>query len=290
MLFFRADGRYIISLFFLSFMSICSNSFASAWSQGEGKSQLIFNQSYYNTSHFRHADSKLVNTPQFIKIEVNPYYEYGIRDNFTVGLNSSIQSVIRDSNGEREKQTRLSYLDIFFRHELIKKDHFVISYQPLIKTSGIYSDSEQHLFGKKQTDLEMRFLFGADFKIPRLKIDKKFDTQPYDGQNHFINLELAYRQHVESSTAEIRFDGTLGMRPYQQWLLLGQWFLTKSMQDDFVISAANNVITYDAVKLQYSIVRQISSNKSIQMGYYHDVWVRNAAQGDGFIFSMWYNF
>jgi hypothetical protein len=125
---------------------------AAAWTKAEGSGQFIGTLSGYFSNHYFDREGNSRSSDVFLqKFEVNPFLEYGITDDITVGFNQSIQNwnlkkknvalSVFDfrqcglySNGNIQNVSEyVSEIDLFLRKKLWDKDNLVLSVQPLIK-------------------------------------------------------------------------------------------------------------------------------------------------------------
>ena len=174
--------RTVITVLFLLFF--VQNSFAAAWVKKKGEGQFINNLFYYTTQSYNDSSGNRVNQDRFSKIDYNPYVEYGISNDVTIGISPSFQYL--KQNGE--DNLGLADTEIFARKKIWENSSSIFSLQPLIKLFGPYSEEDNLAFGKKQIDVEMRALYGKSFSI--------FD------ENMFANLETAYRKRMEAPSDE----------------------------------------------------------------------------------------
>ncbi len=261
--------RYAVALvLFASFPA-----YSAAWLQDEGRLQLINNFTWYSTESFFNTNGDRLPQAEFTKLEYNPYAEYGLSKETTVGISTSFQSLSQGS----QDNSGLGDTEIFFRKQLFKDDWTVISYQPLIKIPGFYSETRQPLLGNKQIDVELRALYGTSFQFIE--------------QYHYVNLELAYRRKFEKPQDEIRFDATLGFKPKPDILLLAQIFSIFSVDTANVASFQNaNSTDFDLTKLQLSAVKDLSETMSVQLGIFRNLRGRNTGSGGGVLLSVWLKF
>lgn len=307
--------RFFISLaitFFFIFLPSDSNT--AAWTQVAGEGQLIFNFSGYSSSaYYDENSSSNSSSIKFTKFEINPFFEFGITENLTVGINPTIQNW----NFEKEVATDIIYdfrqcgvfngiegsnvnafmmdAEIFARQKIYSNDNFVFSLQPLVKLPCVLYSNGVFIIAEDTVDFEIRALGGYGFKWePDISLEGV--KIPFAGQYHFINTELAYRKRNEQFSDQIRFDATIGMRPRKDYLILGQLFSTFSTEDEPIRGFFGNEglfvekDDYYSVKLQTSLVKQMTNSTAIQFGVFKEVLGKNAGDGIGATVSLWYSF
>jgi hypothetical protein len=293
---------------------LIKDAISAAWTQGKGQKQLILNSFYYGSYQFYNEDSKVTSSPnKFTKLEFNPYFEYGFTDNITIGINPSFQKWTFEKSRASEavfdfRQCGIStsfnrdnldvYIaesEIFFRTKLYSNNNFVFSLQPLIKTPCMTVADGSIEFIDDTMDFEIKALFGYGFVWdPHIKFG--FSKVPFAGQNHFINIDAAYRKRNKQFADQIKVDATAGLRYKKDLLILGQVFSTFSNGDEIIrgVISNNGLVTqkdeYYTVKVQGSIVQQMTRNTSVQFGAFHEIAGKNSGKGLGVSMSFWYNF
>ncbi len=266
----------IITFVFLSFFSFEAYAYPSAWNIEEGKWQVIHSITTYETDSFYNINNIKVDVPDYKKIEYNPYVEYGFDKDLTIGFSPRLDYATREALTGKEKVIALESIEFFARKKFWQDKDTVFSIQPLVKLPGFYSEGKEQLLGEKQIDLELRLLAGHSFSMK---------WKP------FVNIEAAYRSRAEKPEDQWRFDGAIGIRPAEKWLILGQWFTTLAVhQPDTNSFAFNNGNDYNLLKLQASGIYDVSKDISLQLGVFQNTWVENTGGGGGIIFSVWQRF
>lgn len=267
----------------------CHIVYAAAWLQPESIFQLITGTSYYRTNKFFDKSGNKQPTDLFQKIDTTPLIEYGYSKNTTLGMSTSLQHIVSYDNTSMSQRSRLAYGEFFYRQKIYERKNTFFSYQPLIKIPGLYTTADEKFFGNRGVDLELRTLTGYAFQWPGFKDNQQ---RPYAGQYHFLNNEVALRYYTDGDVLEMRQDATLGIRPFPSLLLLGQSFLRKNFGkkeiDVNTLQTNNDALT--VVKLQGSVVQQITDKASLQFGVFKDVYGTNASQGTGAFMNVWLNF
>lgn len=305
--------KYILPLLILSCSLAAGQVFAAAWTQARGKGQIVATLSGYLSSHYYDEDGKNTKSDvEFEKIEFNPFIEYGITNDLTVGLNPSLQKwnfekkdgnssifdfrqcgVFNNSNNIRVN----SYLfetDFFVRKKLLDRNNFVLSVQPLVKTPCLMMSDGIIQLIENTADFELRLLGGYGFKWDPAMLKGK--RRPFAGQYHFINLEAAYRKRNEQFADQIKIDATAGFRFNEDLLFLGQIFSTFSNGKEPIRGIIGNTSLvaeeddFYTVKAQIAAVRQMSRRTSLQLSLFKEVMGKNSGNGDGAALALWYSF
>lgn len=96
---------------------------------------------------------------------------------------------------------------------------------------------------------------------------------------------LGLIRYTEGRADEFRLDLTAGLRPDENWLVMGQMFTYMSLGD-----AAFGATDYDLVKAQISIGRRITETRTLLLGAARDIHARGASAGWEISLSLWTDF
>src|SRR5689334_3607366 len=125
-------------------LSLPASLLAAAWNQPAGVGQLINNFSFYQTNVFHTPSGEGVKTTQFTKFEYNPYAEYGLNKDITIGTSLFLDRLKGNGiSGTTETSTAIEAADFFARKELYDENGTVFSIQPMVEFPGTYSRSKQ---------------------------------------------------------------------------------------------------------------------------------------------------
>jgi len=264
---FNKAGMVIIScLIFFEPKVVC----AAAWTLPQGEGLTITAYSFYHSDRFVTMSGKRSSQPAFQKFSVSSYMEYGWREAVTLGGSARLISARQENNSSAYS---LSEAEFFFRHRILAKDHWVVSYQPMLRIPGV-ADGNDSLLGIKTTDVELRLLAVYEPSILQ----------------SFINAEMAYRLRSRVSD-EWRTDLTIGVPMTDKTDMLLQGFGTLATSSlSHAASSVVNSSQYHLVKGQASVVHRLSEVVSVQAGLTCDVWGRNIGLGHGVFTALWYRF
>jgi protein XagA len=248
---------------------------AGAWTLPADDWQLITTGNYYTSDTYVNPQGDSQSQPRYSKWELSPYFEYGLEEDLTLGASAALVTVkgFNPNTGTRDENTGLADLAFFARQRLWQDDHSVLSLQPWFKFPSQYSEDRLPRSGSEEYEAELRLLGGTSFE--------------YYGQQHFANLETAYRRRFGDPDDQLLIDATLGMRLDERWTVMPQIFTTTGLSGaggGFTQSGADD---YHLVKGQLSAVYDLDDTFSLQGGYYRDLRARNTGEGDGFLFSLW---
>lgn len=318
----KAGDRTIFALlFFITayFLNITS-SFSAAWTQNNGSGQSIFTFNYYQSSHSFDTNLDRINSfAKFTKYEINPFVEYGLTNDITIGANPTLQywkshgladntksinfnscGTANIKNGHNASGEILDS-EFFIRKKLLERGNVVLSLQPLIKTPCILFSDLGTSANWNSFEAEMRGLLGYGFKWDKELQDGK--SRPFSGQNHFLNLEATYRKR-NTLTDLVKIDGTAGFRFNESILLLGQFFSEIGTRKrnineiDMSKQSPGTTVLYinrfANIKFQFSGVVQTSKTTSLQLGIYTGAYTEiaeNHFKGyQGIMLSLWKGF
>ncbi len=263
-------------LFFLCTGFLPSFAWAGAWTQPEGKSQLITNFSFYKTTEkFSEDDGERQATPRFTKYEINPYYEYGWRDGITLGGSTFLQRLRqRGEDGQTEDNEGIGETELFARFRVWEDGPAIVSVQPLIKLPPVYRDGDGPKAGRREHDVELSLLGGYGFS--------------WLGQDHYLGLRGGYRRRFGLIGDQWKFDAELGLRYDEHWMLRPQLSVTGKGDDAdlqfFSVSGQNN---YDLTRLQLVANYRISERYTVEFGGFKHIGGDNTGAGGGVMTSLW---
>jgi hypothetical protein len=283
-----------IVFFSLFFPSI---SHSAAWNLEPGKYQLINTFSTYNSDSYHDYLGNKISQSDFNKYEFKSSLEYGATEAITVGVEPSFTRSSIDGGNSANALTSVDILARFSVNSLMEPvlseckkekqktatacktvkflsffDGWVYSVQPKIKLGGTYSDKDSNLFGEKKDSFELRFLAGKNVEFFTL--------------DSFINNEFYFVND------QAGFDFSFGVNVNENYMFLSQLFSSYSVNSFSASEQAyiNNPDSYDLMKIQISLVSELTKNTRLQLGFYHDVVARNIGYGSGFIVSTWTDF
>lgn len=252
--------------------------YAGAWLQPKGRGQIILNSLYY-TSDSRYDDYGF-RQPQstYQKYEINPYIEYGLYEELTIGANLSLQSVAQDNaRGISQKTTALGDSEFFVRTPVWQNKKLFISAAPMIKIPSPSSSNDTPRVGSSYPDLALGLSLGSHFHAY--------------GRKHFVDVGYTYRHRLGKPLDQMQLSTTIGLSITDRWSLLSQAFTTTRtstpISPSFTQSASDD---YDLLKLQISVVYRFTDRTSFQFGAFGDVAGRNVGIGRGTLFSVWRTF
>ncbi len=249
--------------------------YAGAWTQQTGKWLTISNFSYYSTNKYFDNSGKQKPLASYKKFEINPYIEYGLRDDVTVGANLFFQQASQYNGviGTDNNNIGIGDSEFFTRFRLWQKDGAVFSIEPMVKLPSLESSSEQPQIGSRNFDTGLTFSAGYGFK--------KWDL------DHFINLDAGYRHRFGMPSDQLKINATAGLSVSKNTMLLTQVFNTARLAShNNAIFTQSSGDDYDLTKLQISAIYKIDDKLSLQAGAFSNIAGKNSGGGDGMIFAI----
>ena len=265
--------RFVLFVFLVcvSSLTLCiSGVRAGAFLQPDDDWQIITTSRFTGSTRAFDAKGKLVPVPSYTKFELGAYIEYGAGDWLTLILQPALARIY--SEGPPLSQYYgLGSIEAGARVQLMRTDDVVISAQAIAHAPGSRSTVNPALVGNTGFEFDVRALVAAPFEIAEMP--------------GFADAQLGYRVRRDSPADEIRFDVSLGIRPWSRLLLLAQSF-------NILASTAGGpgFPRMRQHKFQLSAVWDFSRSYSIQGGAFTTLASSNARQEYGMVTGVWYRF
>jgi hypothetical protein len=246
---------------------IPTNAAAGAWLQPEGTGhQVIANFTYYEASQGFDAKGNKYVMPKYSKYEFNPYAEYGLYDDITIGGSFAAQREINESSGDDSYSVGDVHLfarTYLYTGSIYHPADFVVSVEP-----GIYLPISSSSDLNEQTGIS-----------PSVKLNLGYSDVDY-----YADASVGYA-YWSNTSDRIKAEASLGYYIADDWVFLNQAFAELVTDKDYTNSG-----NYDLVKAQSSVVWQYDEVISHQLGVSYDIYGRNTGAGMGFLYSLWYRF
>jgi len=229
---------------------------AGAWTRAEGTG--------FTSQSTRFFTTELTSDPAvpFHKITAATYVEYGLYDGITIGGELDY--------AQRIDQTEESLTRAFLRLRLWQGQSDVLSGE----VSGGYP-----LLGALATENAARDV------TPDLRLSLAYGRGLAWGAGAWAEAMLTYRKRFRSPADEIKLDLTLGYRPTEDFVFLGQAFGTLGLRNEGRFGA-----NYDALKLSVSAGYRLTETRTLLLVLSQDVLGRNLDLGTEFGFTIWTEF
>ncbi len=247
---------------------------ASGWAQKSGKWLVIQNNSfYYNNRYFDESGKNKSLGGYYRKYELNPYFEYGVTDEITVGANLFASRAEQQNSSGYFSNYGVGDSEIFSRFRLWQSGGFSFSTEAMVKLKSFTNEQKQPQIGSKNYDIGGGLSGGYGFSAY--------------GENHFVNVDAGYRHRYGAPHDQLKFAVTAGVSLNKKWQIIPQVFVTSStgkpQQALFTQSSSDD---YNLTKLQISALYKVSSELSLQAGVFKDIAGRNVGDGRGGFFAI----
>ncbi len=241
---------------------------AGAWLVETGRQHHYNALHYYETSVFTNNEGVSNPTDLYRKYESINLFEYGFRDTITLGAKYGYIYASQSDNTDKG----LTDPEFLARIQLWKDSRSILSLQPTIKIP-LSESKKNRPFSTGQYDAEIRLLWGSSSSEKR---------------KPFINLESAYNVRGGSSNPdEVKIDIAGGIYLSTELMALAQLFSTISAGHEAISITNQNPSDFYTQKLEFSLVRQVKENLSIQLGIYGETFNENSSRGSGVFISFW---
>lgn len=252
-----------------------SLAFAGAWTQPQGETLMIITDAYYAANRFWNNNGKSQSQNTYHKLEFNPYFEYGLRDDITLGTNLSLQYLYqRPARSGSYYSYGIGDSEWFVRKRIWQQGGWVASLEPMVKLPSPAQRSLQPRLGSTHPDAGMGGNVGYGFKA--------------FGQNHFADIDTQYRYRFGPSHNQVRISGSLGINLTPKWMVLPQTFITRRTKTSAVTGFTQSPSDdYNLTRAQLSAVYTLNEKVSFQLGGFADVAGKNAGVGRGVILALW---
>ena len=263
-------------LFFFSIVSLftvfplCSAE-ASAWNRKNGELLAISSTSYFN------ADLTPVETPsgtltsRFERIDSGLYAEYGITDRLMLTANAVYGTRWLRRGFETETENGFSEIGLHLQRQLVRNNRGAIAIRAGASLPADFAAGARPGLASDGVDVSFGVLAGLDTSIGKTPI--------------FFTNDISYIRRTSFASDQIRVDSALGIKFTKRVHLLINQFTTVSVSNEKVGGA-----DFDVVKLQPSLVLNLSPRWSIQAAYTYETATRNLAPGNAAILSFWTRF
>lgn len=244
----------------------CARAGAALWPANTG--QVIETFTIDESTSAFNASGHLGSVDSWAKSELTSFLEYGATDNVTLVADATLGRV--ETGSPSAAHIALEPTEFGARVGVWTSASQVLSVQATLRTPTAPAPSGA-LFADGDS-------FGAD---ARLLYSYSFDLF---GVNGFSEIQAGYRLNGDQWNGEGHADFTLGLRPAERVLILLQSFGTLSRALPY-----NPKLEVDD-KAQLSLVYDMNSKWSAQMGGFITIAGLNARQERGGILAVWRRF
>ncbi len=253
---------------------IPSYAYAGAWLQRPGETLFIQNAVFYATGEAFDASGRRVSDPGFRKFEYNPYMEYGVNADWTLGASLFFQYLEQDNaqSGVLSNQG-LGESELFARYKLLEEKGYALALQPSVTLPGHYFSSDGPVAGREDWDAELTALAGYGFSL--------------FGRDHYIEGKAAYRHRSGILDDQYRLSAGMGIGISEGWRIAPELSWTGRTQGGGSAVSIAGQNDYELVKAQLSVVWEFSDRCAVQFGGYRHVSGEDTGAGGGVLLALW---
>ena len=245
----------IFAVLVLSIAVVMPNAaWASAWLVSPGEWDIL-------------TSGRSQETPYRRTLELNPYIETGLRNDWGLGANlTSRQTTARDGGAESASAV---FGELFVKKPIYRGDFDILSLQLAAGTSGDTLGAQTRGLDELHPTAELRAMYGVS-------------SDTYDWGSVFLNSEVAARSFFGKKGNEGRGEETLGWKTASDNLFLGQLFWTKNWNAE--LGAGD----YDGLTGQVSYVHRWNDTWRTQAGVSTALGGRRVDFEPVYLISVWY--
>ncbi len=250
--------------FFLFAILLSDTAWAGAWLQPKGHGLFIAQTTYFVSDAFYDHNGKTLTQETYQKYETQPYLEYGLRDNLTVGGTGYWQY----SSQSGRANTGIADPEIFVRSTLWSDTTQRLSLQPLFKFKSLYSKDSAPRSGSRSRDAELSLLYGRSLNL----------VSPRD----YLDARLGYRYRSGQLHDQLRADIAVGVQVAPTIQLIPAIRALKSTHINGDTSfSENGDQDYDLVKLELGSSYALSPERALSLTAFDHITGRQTGSGLG---------
>ncbi len=259
----------MLPLIAAGFAAVAVPAKAGAFLAPPGEGEIITAASFSDSTRAFDSDGKLVPIPPYQKFELGTYIEYGLTDRITLIAQPSAD-VVHQAPAQPTSPAAAG-TDLGGRVGLISFDSTILSLQGLVHIPFAASSMQTGLFDQDRVPAaDLRLLLGHNFAIGR--------------STGFIDLAASHTWQGDGLPEEWHAYATLGVRPQPQLLIMLASYMTVAG------NVGANCTYWSWLKLQPSIVYDLSRHWSVEAGFFATVAGQNAGHELGPMAALWYRF
>ena len=246
-----------------------ANAYAGAWLQPEDKGLFITQATYFTTDQFYDYNGKLRHQSRYSKYEVQPYVEYGLLPNLTIGGTGFLQS---DHQGGNENKG-LADPSIFARTRLWHDDKQVVSIQPLVKFESAFEHAGSPRGGSGSTDIELSLLYGRSMNIL--------------SNRDYLDINMGYRYRSGFLNDQFHADAALGLSLSDRWQIVpAARAIVATKVPSSVAFSQNGDQDYALYKVEVGAFYKVSDTQTVGATIFDLVAGQQVGSGSGITISF----
>lgn len=248
-----------------------TNAVAGPWLQPEGHSLWINTFGVSQTTNYAGIQNPAYGDGTFRRFGVGTYGEYGLTDRITLSAAADAQLRQLDTGSALLSTGGVGDIETAARAAVWQSGAWTVATQGVVKVPTGYSPNVNPALGNGQVDLEPRMLVGRGFTIGAWPA--------------FADIGGGYRFRLGMPSDQARIDGTLGIHPAKDWLLM--------LQSYNIVGIRNQEpggTDFDLSTLTVSVVHSFSAAWAVQLGGSSEIASRNFNRGNGGFVAVWWRF
>lgn len=246
---------------------------AGAWPQPEGGGQVVLNGLASETrlqGYNRFGQPSGTGTDR--RIEGSVYWEHGLTDRFTAGMQPRLQAIwMKDQSGS-SRNLGFAEEKLFGRYTLWHGDWNVLSVQGQVGAPGLLAQNRNPRLAEPNASYEARVLYGHAFEL-------------FAGMSGFIDLQAAFNYRPGPPADEMTYKVTGGIRVAPGWLVMGQTVSTIGLRNARGIGP-----DYAIHRALLSLVVDLGPRWQVELAYLKELGGRHVALGQGVLGAIWYRY
>ncbi len=260
-------------IFWLFILILPHGAYAGAWLQPKGESLVIGQISASQSCTIVRPDGNHISQPEYRQFTGSFYGETGVTDWLTIGFAANAN----DAEQQRNSAHALTEPTLFARLPVWASTTQRLSIEPVWQAPRQLSRFDGITIGNPRSEFEVALDYG--------------ESQTVFGWDSFLDARLGYRARLGAPGDQWRGQLALGTRPLPDWLALLQAFATlRSDRTNAAAFTQSGADDYDQLRIQASVVWDISSVWSLQAGLYRDMAGRNLGLSNGITLGAWRRF
>ena len=274
--------RLISALIGLTFALTAVQALAGAWGQEQGKGLLVNNFTYYQAETFWDKSGKLRDSGgQFVKREINPYFEYGVYKGWTVSFNGYYHFLTQTArnSGRQWDANGVQDLEFGVQRQIYNEGGFASAVKGTLIVPTGYGLGTIPPLGYDRLGAQGDLLLG-------------YGWQALNGRNFFVDLQAGYRAYQDYPSPQVRSLLTFGADLNKIFQLLVQGEIQYGLDNQARKQADTIALSayYRLLKQTTQIRVRLDDKHSFAVGYAWHVWGENTGTGGGPVASYWYAF
>lgn len=265
---------FILPLVAASLLAAAAPAEAAAFLAPPGQGDIITATSFSDTTRAFDDNGRLLPVPAYRKFELGTYVEYGLTDAITL-VGQPTADLVHQAAAQAEPPVAAG-TDLGARVGLANFGATIISLQGLAHVPFAAGSRQSGLFDQDRVPAaDLRLLLGHGFAI--------------GATTGFVDVETSHTWQGDGLPGEWHADLTFGLRPQPQLLIMLASFMTVAGHQ--TVPCAYWSCTYWSwLKLQPSIVYDLSRQWSVELGFFATIVGQDAGRELGPMTAFWYRF